>query len=374
MRAAVASIWAVIVTVFIVQTANGLQTDILSLRAAMEFPVTLLGVIMAAYYVGYSAGPLLSHRVIEQFGHVGVIVAASLIAGVAIVLHAFIVTVPAWAVLRAVSGLVLAMLYVSLESWIHERVENRIRGRVFSIYMVAQMVAMTLAQGLLWFSNPRIADPFLLCGIVLAVGGIPVFLARHRAPNRPPPEPFGIPKLFAASPMGVIATTLSGVTWSVVFTFGPVYAQGAGFDIKGVSLFMGAAMVAAAVSQYPLGWVSDHAGRRLTITLMCAGGALASIFGWWADGEASIYKIIGSALIGATTFPLYSLTVAHTNDGIAQESRVPAAGGLVLLFGLGSIVGPFVSGFIVNANGATGYFAVLLASMVAILAVVAATR
>jgi MFS family permease len=159
-----------------------------------------------------------------------------------------------------------------------------------------------------------------------------------------------------------------------VFTFGPIYAQGAGLGIKGVSLFMGVAMVAAAFLQYPFGWISDHVGRRPTVALMCAGGAVAAAFGWWADGAPLIYKLIGSAGVGAFTFPLYSLTVAHTNDRIAAEARVPAASGMVLLFGLGSIVGPLVSGFIVRANGATGYFAVLLAAMIATLAVAAATR
>jgi MFS family permease len=115
-------------------------------------------------------------------------------------------------------------------------------------------------------------------------------------------------------------------------------------------------------------------GRRAAILMMCAGGAVASLIGWWADGEGLVFKLIGSAALGATTFPLYSVTVAHTNDHVAPEARVPAAGGLVLLFGLGSIVGPLVSGFIVRANGSTGYFAVLLATMLATLAVAAATR
>jgi predicted MFS family arabinose efflux permease len=236
------------------------------------------------------------------------------------------------------------------------------------------MAAMTGAQALLSTGDPRTVGLFLLCGAILAVASIPVFVTRQRAPHRPPPEPFGIPKLFAVSPMGVVATMLAGVAWSIVFTFGPVYAQGAGFDIRGVSLFMGVAMVAAAVTQYPLGWVSDHIGRRLTIGLMCAAGAVAAIFGWWADGETAVFKLLASAAIGAATFPLYSVTVAHTNDGVAPEARVPAASGLVLLFGLGSIVGPLVSGFIVRANGATGYFAVLLVTMLASLAVAAATR
>jgi MFS family permease len=370
MRTAVASIWAVLVTAFVVQTANGLQTDVLSVRATIEFPVFVMSMIMAAYYVGYSAGPLLSHRVIERLGHVYVIVGASLIAGVAIVLHGYIVTPLAWAILRALSGLVLAMLYVSLESWIHERVENRIRGRVFSLYMVAQMIAMTLAQALYTLGDPRTPGLFLVCGIVLAIGGVPVFIARKNAPRRPPPEPFGIARLFAVSPMGVIATTLSGVAWSIVFTFGPAYARGAG----GVGLYMGAAMVAAAVAQYPLGWISDHLGRRWTIAAMCAGGALAALFGWWADAQAEMFKLIGSAAIGALTFPLYSLTVAHTNDGIAPAARVPAAGGLVLLFGIGSIVGPLLSGAFVQRAGPGGYFGVIAGTMVAILAVAAATR
>jgi len=374
MRTAVASIWAVIVTAFVVQTANGLQTDILSLRAAIEFPVATMGIIMAAYYVGYSAGPLLSHTVIERFGHVAVVAVAAVISGIAIVLHAYIVTPVAWAILRAVSGLVLAMIYVSLESWIHERVDNRIRGRVFSIYMVAQLTAMTIAQALLTTGDPKTAGLFLFSGAVLALGGVPVLFARASAPNRPPPEPFGILRLFAVSPMGVITTVLAGVAWSIMFTFGPVYAKNAGFDINGVSLFMGVAMVAAAISQYPLGWVSDHVGRRMTIALMCAAGAAAAAFGWWADGAEPVFKLLASAALGAATFPLYSLTVAHTNDGIAQEARVPAAGGLILLFGLGSIAGPFLSGFIVSATGSTGYFAVILVTMLASLAVATATR
>jgi MFS family permease len=374
MRAAVASVWAVIVTIFIVQAANGLQTDILSLRAALEFPVTTVGFIMAAYYVGYSAGPLLSHSVIERFGHVAVVVVGGMLAGLAIVLHAYIVTPVAWSILRIVSGVTLAMLYVSMESWINERVENRIRGRVFSIYMVAQMAAMTAAQAMLLLGDPRTVELFVLCGVVLAVSGLPVFISRASAPNRPPPEPFGIRKLFAVSPMGVLATMLAGVSWAIVFTFGPVYAQNAGFDIRGVSLYMGVAMVAAAVIQYPIGWLSDHIGRRAAIVALCGGGTLASAFGWWADGEGAVMQLIASAAIGGLSFPLYSLTVAHTNDGIAPQARVPAASGLILLFGLGSIAGPLLSGFIVRANGATGYFAVLVATMAATLAVAAATR
>ena len=71
MRAAVISVWAVIVTIFFVQTANGLQTSLLSVRAGMEsFPAWTIGIVMASYYVGYSAAPLASRAVIGRAGHV----------------------------------------------------------------------------------------------------------------------------------------------------------------------------------------------------------------------------------------------------------------------------------------------------------------
>ena len=56
MRAAVVSVWTVIVTIAFVQTANGLQTSLLGVRAGIElFPAWTFGLIMASYYVGYTA-------------------------------------------------------------------------------------------------------------------------------------------------------------------------------------------------------------------------------------------------------------------------------------------------------------------------------
>ena len=67
MRTALKSVWLVIFAAGLVQTANGLQTDLLGVRAGLEaFPVWALGVIMACYYIGYSAGPLVSHNIVAR--------------------------------------------------------------------------------------------------------------------------------------------------------------------------------------------------------------------------------------------------------------------------------------------------------------------
>jgi MFS family permease len=133
-------------------------------------------------------------------------------------------------------------------------------------------------------------------------------------------------------------------------------------------------MAAACIVQFPLGWISDAAGRRLSIGVVTGLAAAASALGWFAVRHGVVLQDVASALIGAFVFPIYSLTVAHTNDSVAPQSRVAAAAGLVLLFGLGSIVGPLASGWAVTALGPSGYFFVLGASMIASVATAITTR
>ncbi len=364
MRTALKSVWLVIVAAGIVQTANGLQTDLLGLRAGLEaFPAWALGVIMACYYIGYSAGPLASHAIVARMGHIASIVIFTLAAALVIFLHGIEVTVVAWSALRVASGFALAIVFVGYESWINERADNRVRGRVFSLYLVSQMVGLTLAQLLLNAGNPRTPILFALSAAIFVVGAVPIWFARGRAPAKAPPVPFNIIALMRLSPMGAAATALSGVSWAIVFTFGPVYAQRAGFSISEISLFMGVAMVGGALMQFPLGWLSDAIGRRATIFFMSLGGVAASLLGLWLHAMPHVYQYLPFALIGALVLPLYGLGAAHTNDHLAPQTRVAAAAGLVLLFGLGSILGPLVVGSAITTLGAGGFFVVLAGVM-----------
>lgn len=375
MRVALRSLWAIILTGGLVQLANGLQTDLLGVRAGIEkFSPAAIGLIMAGYYVGYSAGPLVSPFVIRTLGHVRTIWFAVIVAALAIALHGVLVSPPAWTLLRVVSGLAISVNFVAVESWINDRSENRVRGRIFSLYMVWQMTAMTIAQVLLTLGNPSTMSLFLLSAGLFVVSAVPVLAAHRGGAIHAPPEPFGLIALFRIAPLGVIATVFAGVSWAIVFTIGPVYAQREGFNLPQIGFFMGVAMVSGALVQFPLGWVSDHMGRRLTIGLMCAVAVLASLFGIWAQSEGIVMLNIASAFIGALVFPLYGISVAHANDTALPSQRVAVAAGLVLVFGLGSIVGPLVTGWAMGAFGSTAYFWMLAVTMAASVTAAVASR
>ncbi len=375
MRAAVVSVSAVIVCIFFIQTANGLQTSLLGVRAGIEaFPAWTIGIVMASYYVGYSIAPLTSHAVIGRAGHVTTMWLGAVGAAVVIAAHAFLVAPVAWAVLRLASGFALSSLYVGAESWIHERVVNDQRGRVFSIYMVVQMIAMTASQLLLSLGDPSSAWPFLLAAVLFLAGGVPVVVARHTAPKGVPPEPLHIGNLFRLSPLGATVTVIAGVSWSIVFTFGPVLRPEERLRPAAGEPLHAVAMIGGALVQFPMGWLSDAMGRRLTIALMSAGGIAVALFGLWANGASDLARFAASALTGGLIFPMYAISAAHTNDAVAPQNRVAAAAGLILLFGLGSIAGPLLSGGAVTALGTGGYYTVLAIASAFSLAAAAATR
>ncbi|MEJ0041734.1 MAG: MFS transporter [Rhizomicrobium sp.] len=345
------------------------------MRAGIEaFPAWTIGIVMASYYVGYSIAPLTSHAVIGRAGHVTTMWLGAVGAAVVIAAHAFLVAPVAWAVLRLASGFALSSLYVGAESWIHERVVNDQRGRVFSIYMVVQMIAMTASQLLLSLGDPSSAWPFLLAAVLFLAGGVPVVVARHTAPKGVPPEPLHIGNLFRLSPLGATVTVIAGVSWSIVFTFGPVLRPEERLRPAAGEPLHAVAMIGGALVQFPMGWLSDAMGRRLTIALMSAGGIAVALFGLWANGASDLARFAASALTGGLIFPMYAISAAHTNDAVAPQNRVAAAAGLILLFGLGSIAGPLLSGGAVTALGTGGYYTVLAIASAFSLAAAAATR
>jgi len=72
-------------------------------------------------------------------------------------------------------------------------------------------------------------------------------------------------------------------------------------------------------------------------------------------------------VIGATSFPLYSLAIAYTNDWISDEQRVGASGLLVMINGVGAILGPLVASVLMSRFGSSAYFWILIGAHAAIL-------
>lgn len=66
-------------------------------------------------------------------------------------------------------------------------------------------------------------------------------------------------------------------------------------------------------------------------------------------------NLLGAAW-GAMAFPLYTISVAHANDHLEPEDYVRISSGLLLMYGSGAVIGPFLASATMTFIGAPSLF------------------
>src|SRR6202008_2466035 len=108
------------------------------------------------------------------------------------------------------------------------------------------------------------------------------------------------------SPLGVVAVAISGMISSIIFSMGPVYARLSGFGTRGIATFMAVSILAAVLTQYPVGRLSDRMDRRTVIAVVCA---LATIVAGSIAAFGTMPRVIFlllAALFSGSALTLYS--------------------------------------------------------------------
>jgi MFS family permease len=347
--------------------AGGINGLILPLRGSNEgFGAFSLGLLGTGWAAGYVLGCLYTPLLVSRVGHIRVFGTLAATAAIAILLSAMFPNPWAWIPLRAVSGFCFAGAAMIVESWLNEEVDSSIRGRVFGTYTMINLVGTTGGQLVLIGADVSTAWFFMLAAIFYCLALIPTTISSNRAPSPLFEVKLNIPQLWRNSPVAVFAVLMIGISNGSFGALAPVYANKIGLDITTIVLFCSVPILVGAVSQYPVGRASDQFDRRkvlifLALVAMAADGAF--IFMRPESGTANI--LIGS-LLGAAIFAMYPIVVAHANDHAEPGQFIQTSGGLLMIFGIGSIVGPFIAGIALTLFGPMALFWTILGAHVLI--------
>src|SRR3546814_14715179 len=88
---------------------------------------------------------------------------------------------------------------------------------------------------------------------------------------------------------------------------------------------------------------------------MPASALVVAIVLAWTYGLS--LAISAGFLFGVFSFPVYALSVAHANDVARGADFVAVAGGLLMVNGIASVIGPLLASGTMQAVGAAGLFA-----------------
>jgi MFS family permease len=369
--AAALSVWALLFGMLMLMLGNGLQGTVVGVRATAEgFATNTTGLIISGYFIGFLLGSWLAPRLIRQVGHLRVFAALASIASVTVLVHAMVVVPWVWVLMRLVTGFAFAGVYIVAESWLNDRVTNEHRGGLLSIYTIISYLGMTAGQLMLNVADPMLHDLFILVAMLVSLAAVPILLVVTQTPALQTWTPMGPLRLYRAAPLGAVGSCVAGVAGGALLGMGPVFAARVGMSTAQISLFMGVLIGAGALFQWPIGRTSDRCDRRRVILSVSLLGTIAAVAGAWltmAFAERAVTSlVVVGAVLGAAVLALYPLFAAHSNDRLRPDQFVGAGSSLIMLYGVGAIGGPLLTGLFMNRLGVAGFFWLVAAALIGI--------
>ena len=347
-----------LVPVFAACAAIGLQAGIgmplvpLALEQQGHDKLTI-GLVSAAWAIGMLLFGTRIPALAARLGAVPAIVGSVVIG--ALISCAYTVTSGpvAWAILTFLHGVIGGVPWIVSEIWMNVVVDENRRGRVMGIY--GAMVALGMALGPLVLQVVGVYGPvpFLTGAALSLLVAAPLLPYWRTAPRIRVDESSGFGIVVLLAPLAMFAAFSCGLGEQVAFSFLPVYAVGAGVSAETGSLWLSAFVIGNIVLQWPIGWMADHADRRLVL----AGCSLTSavlVIGL-ALIPAQWVGTIGVVMLwGGVSFSIYPVGLALLGQRFRGGDMARANTAFSLIYIVGGLLGRPLTGAAMDAFGEPG--------------------
>ena len=344
---AIRSLIALFVALSILLIGHGLQLTLAPLYAEeLGWSNNRIGFIGSVYFLGFVIGCLTIPKLVASVGHIRVFATLTALATCALLMLGLSDNYAIWLLSRTITGWSIAGLYMVIESWLNERSSNENRGTILSIYSTITLVAIAGGQTL--FSVGLSTQELIMLGaLIIAASAVPVGLSPANNPAPIPSVKFKLKAVYQSSNVAVIGALVGGFATAGFWALGPIVANA--LQIEHIGLFMAVTIVGGAVFQVPVGRLSDYFDRRLVIAALALGGTAVSGLALVIAGHSNIMTLICMFLFGGTTFPLYSLCLAHANDQ-SDMPLIEIGSVILIMHSVGAVIGPIVIATMLSFN------------------------
>ncbi|QQZ43996.1 MFS transporter [Pseudomonas sp. SK3(2021)] len=247
---------------------------------------------------------------------------------------------------RIVMGFGAGLIIILGETWVNEMAADTVRGRVIAVYTTCFTVFQMIGPGLvalLGTEGPAVIAT-VSAGYLLAIAVIWLTLPRQcpvaaHAENKS----FSVLGFIRVAPALCVGILFFAFFDTVVLSLFPVYAATHGYAIKLAALMVSIILLGDAALQFPLGWLSDKAGRT-AIYLGC--GVVSLVIGLGLPLLMNYPVLLWPSLVilGAAAGGVYTLAIILIGQAFSGPDLVTANAGAGLLWGIGSLLGPLLSG------------------------------
>jgi len=361
--------------IFLLLLGNSLLSTLLVLRGIAEgFSGKYLGLLTSVYFLGAFVATLLASKMIKRMGHIRCFTFCTALVGACVLAYVIVISPSVWLIIRFFTGFAVFVIYTVVESWLNGQTQDAYRSRVFSIYTLVNLLAIVASQQLLLVDSATGYTLFLIAGFLVTVAVMPISWTRLQQPHINVDMPsMSISKVFDAAPVAVTGCLVSGLIMGPFWGLTPLFVSDLGYTENQLAAFISLSILGGAAVQYPVGRWSDRMDRRRVILVTFVSGALMAlamaIFAKYFATERGFITAL-SAIFCGLVLAIYPISVVHLVDRIHKDQLVAGCSGLLMVYGLGSFIGPAIAGFALEYLGASAlpiYYLVILIIFSAIL-------
>jgi MFS family permease len=360
---------AILVSISIVGMSQGLIIPLLALLLERRGVSPLVnGLGTTALYFGFVVASPLIEPIVRRYGARRTVLVSILATTGLTITFPLWDDVTVWLVLRLLLGLALTGMYVATEIWLNTILTADNRGRMFAFYGLMIGTGLMLGPQGINLLQLSFYAPFLICAATYIIPLVLIYrlsdederLEAHAEDADRGWKRFW--RILWVAPFAMGAAFVYGYLDGALIGDFPIYGSRVGLSNEQISLALTIFMLGSIVFQFPLGWLSDRKGRTSALLLASLSGLLAFLL-VPAAIEAAVWALyLLLFLAGGALGSFYSLGLACLGDVFPRQDVATANVLYTMLYGVGSLLGPALTGSLITAFG-QDFFAWSVAGM-----------
>lgn len=338
-------VFSPLVSIGLISVASTFFTSFVSIKLEMlGAPEWLIGWMGAAYYIGMLLGSHLPTKFVLRVGHIRAYAFFASVMVLAILSQYFWSIYVSWGITRFLIGYALGALYLVIESWLFNLASPEKKGAVIGLYTFILYLGSFVGQIQFRYIDLNSPAAFIIPAGIVIFSLFPLSATRTLYPKFDMHGTFNMLNVIKKAPVGSWNTLMSGLIISTSHVLLPVFLYRFGFTKEALAWLLAVPILGAICFQYPLGRMSDFVDRRklmisLHIIMMIA---MASIV---LFAHQMLWLGVALFTFGCMFYSIYPIAMAYTCDNFPKEQYFGVIQTLLILYGVGSIIGPILAAY-----------------------------
>ena len=260
----------------------------------------------------------------------------------------------AWFVIRFIIGFAGALAWNAFDTWMLSMADDTNRGKIVTIYNTVFVIGFASGPMVLSLTGIEGWLPFIVISSLSFIAILPLIMLEIEDPKLPDKKSLPVFAAIIAAPTIFGAAILCGLDDVMFVSFFPIFMIKNQFTQEIALQYVTITLVGGVMCQPLIGVLLDKFNKRLLlniavlITFFCP-----ILFAIYLD---NFYVMSASCFIwGGAASGLFAISLTMLGERYSASQVAGATAILVMVFEVGSLIGPLIGGRVMDAVGPMGF-------------------